>query len=627
MKTTFILFSTFVLLGFTSLAQHQKSVIDPSIGKSHQISIEPQQSGLLIQERSGEVFSEPPATSWNRKFISFEKRHGLPEDVLAEKRAKTALKRAELNPPYPDEQSMKGVTDNPIIGASFEGNTFDGTTPPDNSMAISNGGNIVSVTNSHIEYFDMSGTRTYTSSFEDFFQDPSFTALIYDPVVLYDSQADRFFMVVLHGSNSSLSKVIVCFSKSNKPSDGWHFYKLTGDPLGNSNWFDYPKIGVSTNEVYVTGNLFNNSDQFQQVVLYQITKADGYAGINLGWQYWYNIDSSPFTLVPASYGLQGAYGPGIYLVSTQRNNIGPDVYRLYDLTNDISGSPELKAYSVSADFTLAGDAPQLGTTVDLDNGDNRCLKAFYLEGIVHFVFHSEYTNNYNGLNYNRLTISNLSNWNAKFGSNGYDYSYPSLASFGSTKSDKQVMIGFLRVSSTIYPQIRVVYVNNAGEWSNSSLVKEGTTYVDVYESSGVARWGDYSGISKKYNATNPEVWMSGGFGSFQLGEHSFDTWIAQINGVAIGINDQANKESKPIKIYPNPVYDMMNVEFTLTSRSTIQIVVLDQQGKLVKLLLEDTVPMGKSSFSFNKGALAKGIYFIRVTSDKNTINYEKFIVQ
>ncbi|MBC8314267.1 MAG: hypothetical protein ISR57_08545 [Bacteroidales bacterium] len=61
------------------------------------------------------------------------------------------------------------------------------------------------------------------------------------------------------------------------------------------------------------------------------------------------------------------------------------------------------------------------------------------------------------------------------------------------------MICFLRVSSTIYPKVRVVYVNHAGEWSSSSLVKEGTIYGDVPGSNGVAKWGDYPGISKKHN--------------------------------------------------------------------------------------------------------------------------------
>ncbi|MFC2102564.1 T9SS type A sorting domain-containing protein [Bacteroidota bacterium] len=625
MKTKIYLTLFLGILVLFTYAQHQKTGIGPAGADKLDQTIQPLKSQVQTQPVSGEVQPGQPDPEWYKKLISFDKKHTLPPEVMAEKLRKTEEKLARTNKNFPDENQLKGVTDQPTIGASFEGNWFDQTTPPDNSMAISNGGYIVSVTNSHIEYFDMSGTRLFTSSFDDFFSDPSFTALLYDPVVLYDSQADRFFMVVLHGSNSSVSKVVTCFSKSNNPQDGWYFYKLTGDPLGASNWFDYPKIGFSNEEVYVTGNLFTDSDQFSQAVLYQITKVGGYAGSNLNWQYWYNISDSPFTLVPASYGQQGGYGPGIYLVSTHGTVGNSDKIRLFDLTNYISGNPQLNAYNVDATFDIAGDAPQPNTDILLDNGDNRIISAFYLNGIVHFVFASEYANNYNGINYNRLTVNGLTNWYSKFGLDGYDYAYPSVASFGPTDQDKSVMICFLRVSETVYPQVRVVYVDNGGNWSSSTLVKEGSTYVDVYASSGVARWGDYSGISRKNNASPPNVWLSGGFGTIRLSEHAFDTWIAQITGVAIGIEEQATKH--PVRIYPNPVYDMMNVEFTLDGRSNIEISVIDQQGKTVKMLLQDTAPGGRNSFSFNKGALSAGIYFLKVSSSNNTIRYEKFIVQ
>jgi len=189
------------------------------------------------------------------------------------------------------------------------------------------------------------------------------------------------------------------------------------------------------------------------------------------------------------------------------------------------------------------------------------------------------------------------------------------------------MICFARVGVDIYPQVRVVYVNNAGNWSNSTLVKEGTTYVDVYQSGGVARWGDYSGISRKLNAGSPQVWLSGGFGSYRLGEHAFDTWIAQVTGVSIGIQEPSNDQKYPITIYPNPVYDKMQVEFSLPQRSLIGIDILDIQGNVVKVLLRDTAPQGKNSFSFNKGALTSGVYFIRIQSETNVISYEKFVVK
>lgn len=625
MKKKILLPIFLLLFVLCASAQYSKPAIGDSGSEKLDKTINPLKSGILSNSLSGEVQAGQPATQWHTQLVSFDKKHTLPPEIMAEKHRKTMEKLSGTHGDFPDENHLKSITDQPVIGASFEGNWFDQTTPPDNSMAISNGGYIVSVTNSHIEYYDMAGTLLFTSSFADFFNDPSFTALIYDPVVLYDSEADRFFMVVLHGSNSAISKVITCFSKSNNPQDGWWYYKLTGDPLGANNWFDYPKIGFSNNEVYVTGNLFNNNDQFSQAVLYQITKSGGYEGNNINWQYWYNISQSPFTLVPASYGQQGGYGPGIYLVSTH-GTVGPsDKIRLFDLTDDISGNPQLNVYSIDADFDLAGDAPQLGSTIVLDNGDTRALSAFYLDGMIQFVFHSEFENNYNGLNYNRLTISNLTNWSSKFGLDGYDYSYPSVASFGTSETDKSVMICFLRVSQNSYPGVRVVYVDNAGSWSASTLVKEGTTYADVYASGGVARWGDYTGISRKNNSSPPNVWVSGCFGVFRLNEHAFDTWIAQITGVSIGINEQVTVN--PVRVYPNPVFDIMNVEFTLEGRSTIEIEVVDQQGRNVRTLLYDTAPGGRNVFSFNKGALSSGIYFLKVSSSNNIIRYEKFIVQ
>jgi short-subunit dehydrogenase len=57
----------------------------------------------------------------------------------------------------------------------------------------------------------------YFDFWSDFFNDPVLIATIYDPKVIYDSGADRFVLVVLHGSNAARSKVLVAFSKTNNP--------------------------------------------------------------------------------------------------------------------------------------------------------------------------------------------------------------------------------------------------------------------------------------------------------------------------------------------------------------------------------------------------------------------------
>ena len=614
-------------LPILTLAQHTKTIIDASIAQTKKLDINPKKSNILTQVLSSEVINNETAPKWNRSLINFEKKHKLSPEIQEIIDEKTNQKVQNLKNHYPDENQTNEIQVNPSIGINFEGNWFDGGTPPDNSMAISNGGYIVSTCNSSIEYYNTSGTYLYGSSFDDFFNDASFTSNIYDPVVLYDSGSDRFFMVVLHGSTPSTSKVLTCFSKTNNPQDGWWVYQLTGDPTSSNNWFDYPKVGVSNNEVYITGNLFDASDNFDETVIYQIDKNAGYSGASFSWSYWVNISEDPFTLVPASYGIQGNYGPGIYFVSTDENGISTDKYRLYDLTDDISASPQLNVYSVDADFSLAGNALQNGTSVMLSNGGNRGLKAFYLNGIVHFVFHSEKINAYNGVNYNRLTVSGLSNWNSIFGLDGYDYSYPSVASFGTSTSDKSAMICFLRSSASIFPEVRVVGCDNSGNWTGSSLVKAGETYVDVYASNGVTRWGDYTGISRKQNASSPEVWVSGGFGKYRSSEHAFDTWIAQVNSFATEISEIPNPIDNKISVYPNPVFNMFSVKFSIENKINVSIELIDIAGKVVKVLYNDAVKKGENMFSFNKGALTSGIYFLNIKTNSKILRNEKIVIK
>jgi hypothetical protein len=449
--------------------------------------------------------------------------------------------------------------------------------------------------------------------------------MLYDPVVLYDSGSDRFFMVVLSTSVSTTSKVVCCFSKTNNPNDGWWYYQLTGNPLSNGCWFDYPKIGVSNNEVYVTGNLFTDAGSYTQSIIYQMTKAPGYSGGSLNYIYWYNITNSPFTINPASYGQLGNYGPGIYLVSNHENGTSSLIY-FYNLTDDMTGSPTIQAYTINTSFTLGGNALQSGSSVVLNTDDTRVFSSFYLNGIVHFVFHSERTTGYNGVNYNRLTVSSLTDWNINFGLDGYDYCYPSVASFGTSVTDKSVMVLFSRSGSTIFPEARLVYFDDSGTNSSSTLLKAGETYVDVYQSSGVTRWGDYSGISRKQDASSPEVWVAGCYGAAQSGQNALNTWIGQITGVYTGV-PVVKTPPTDIKLFPNPTFDRFNIEFSLENSAIVNIALFDASGKMVKLLLQDRAEEGKNLFSFNKGVLTNGVYFLQIRTDNKMLANEKIVIE
>ena len=512
----------------------------------------------------------------------------------------------------------------PVVGSNFLGNTNTGNSPMDNSVAISNGGKIISVANNSIEFYNTDGTMTFSNTINGFFNDPQITNVC-DPVVIYDSGEDKFIFFAQECSgNSSNSNILICFSQTNDPNGNWWNYKLTGNPFNNYTWFDYPKIAVSNNELYITGNSFNNSNIFQEALFYQIEKNNGYTGGNLHWQFWNYISSNPFTLLPVSSGQQSNYGPGCYLIAT--DNSGSSTIDLYDLTDDMSASNEtINHYSISTTaYSPAADGNQSGTLTQLDNGDCRALSGFYQNGIIHFVFHSDYENGYNGINYNRLDVSALSNTSSNFGLSGYEYSYPSVASFASTTTDKSVMIGFGRTGSNIYPEIRVVNCDNNMTWGSSILVKAGSGYADYTASGGSAeRWGDYTGMCRKHNNSAPTVWMNGMFGTTS---NNWETWVAEITGTGTNTSIANDTQSNNFKLYPNPIYQEFNTEFELATNSKISIDIFDIQGKLVIRLFNGNANSGKNQFTFNKSNLETGTYFLNISTNNKTFKNEKIII-
>lgn len=564
---------------------------------------------------------------WSPRLISLNSRvHRTPDaEAIRAIKKRTKTYQAETS----ETNRIAGIQ-SPTIGTNFEANWTLNSTPPDNSMAISNGGQIVTCNNDGIEYYTQTGTFRGFFNWNNFFNDPTLNSSIYDPVVIYDSDADRFVMVVLHGFTFATSKVLLCYSKSNDPfTNGWWVYQLNGNVLNNNCWFDFPVIGITSSEVIVTGNLFNNSNQFNQAVILQIDKAPGYLGNNISWTAWNNINCSPFTLVPASSGKQGNVGPGIYLVST--NAGGGNTMRLFHITNTRLANPQLLSYTVSVPtYAPTSDASQPGTMNLLDNGDCRMQDAFFLDGFVHYTFHTDIGNNWNGIRYGRILVANQSHQSADFGFSGVaDCTYPALASVSTDPNNQSVVIAFTRVSSSIFAELRVVSVNNNMQFSTSTLVKAGNAFVDIL-SSNDERWGDYTGAARKYNSTTPSVWVAGCYGTNIPGQrnNTFSTWVAEVNGgtTTLGISAEVIEKGKT-NVFPNPAFDYFNLEFSLKERVELQVLLTDVNGKLIKLLFKDSPMPGDYRFSFHKGDLKPGIYFLSLQGDQKNLHHEKIIIE
>ena len=520
-----------------------------------------------------------------------------------------------------DQTSIPPVS----IGRNFQGNTYNYWYPGDNHLAVSDVGYIVSVANGSVIYQDLNGTLLYQQSLNEIVSlDTDHHA--FDPVVIYDPEENRFIIVILSLNNDGLydSEIHVLFSVSSNPLDGWYHYIFPGDYFSNGYWADYPKISLSQNEFMLTVNLFDTNRSFQEALLLQMNKLEGYAGNTLHYIPWHNFSDSPFTLVPVTHGLQTDYGTPSYFVASW-SGYG-NYIKIYELNGTITQSPTITYRSIRTPYYSVGaDGPQLGTSVLVDVGNCKIQSAIKVGDIIHYVFSSERNNGWVGINYHRL---NVNNWSVSvpagdpWGQDQYDYAYPSIASAGGDSLDQSVVIGFLRSGESIYPEVRYVYVDHEGNFSGSELIKAGEGYLNLTNSSNstVSRWGDYSGTVRQFN-TQAVVWVTGMYGNNQ---NTWDAWTAEI--VRDELDVEKNKVLKDLKVYPNPFKNSFSLRFYTPHVTPLYIFIMDVHGKKVADLYKGKSYAGENVFRFDPSSLSSGNYFIIVKSLTNIIAYEKIAI-
>ncbi len=534
---------------------------------------------------------------------------------------------------------------NPTIGTNFKGNELKSWTPTDNSIAVSNGGKIVSCINQGIEYYDTSGNAFLLSqTWDAFINDPSLNQAKFDPRVIYDRLHDRFIVVLLHGFSSDKSKILTCFSKTNNPMDGWNIYKLSGNPFNDSSWTDYPTIGVSNDELFINGNNWGDAPNypFRGTFIYQIGLTQGYAGNTLSYGLWNNIYTTDgnqgLTLYPASNGQGGDMNEKMYFVQLMPDS-GSHVY-LFEINGKLSSpSKTLTASTFSIPhYEVCADAfqkdPTTGFIDSLSTGSAWTQNAFYVNNTVHFTFDADISGGWCGLHYGRIYLDSNKAVVTSYGQAGTDLCYPAVASLGYDSIDRSVAIAFVRSDSTITPETGIISVDHTMTWSARQTVKAGDTSVNILypPDYGIQpeRWGDYTGICRKYNAGIPQVWMAGAYGAnTPPRNNSYGTWIAQIITGEANVTGIASvqQDASTSMLYPNPATDMFALEFENNKIGQVSIDLYDATGHLVRNLFNDYLRESKNRISFNRLMLSRGMYLVRITRDGEIIANEKLLMQ
>jgi hypothetical protein len=530
----------------------------------------------------------------------------------------------------------KTAVPQPVQLKGFKANITQGT-PNDNDIAVSNAGIICSVVNTNMNILNDTGKVLSSRTLSSIAKGITNLNRTYDPRVIYDPEADRFILVFMQGSTSKDTRIIVGFSQTNDPALNWNFYTIRGNLFGDSSWSDYPIISISNHELFLTVNRLKDNtywkNGFIESFIWQMDKDNGYKGDTLNQKVYYDIkyNNKPIWSICPAKGGSKSYGPNMQFFSVRPDQLWNDTVFVHEITNTIkSGKAELKLRVAKADnhYGLQPNAFQPNGK-KLQTNDARILSAMYENGIFYMVGNSVDAR-YNAAGFYLITIDNY--WskdllNAKLqmiSSDTMDYGYPSIAYCGGGLGDNSAMITCSHVSPRTFPGNSLVYVDRNLNPSTPAIMKLGESNILLIGDT-LERWGDYSGIQRKYNDLG-KVFYNGSFGV----NNDNRTWIgiSKNRDAKLG-NDEIiklrNEQLNDVSIYPIPAKEYVNIDFTNEEKKVLNFVLIDMQGKET-LLLTERAKAGLNRFVFNALNLNNGYYQLVIKDGETVVHSKKIMV-
>lgn len=411
--------------------------------------------------------------------------------------------------------------------------SFDGISNNDNAVIIlslfippdTNGdvgpNHYVQIVNVLFEVFDKTsgasllGPETLSTVFTGF-GGPCETKDDGDPIVLYDSLADRWLLSQF--VDAEPSHECIAISQTPDPTGAYFLYDFQ-HPL--SKFGDYPKIGVWPDGYYMTVNQFSGSS-FVGVGAFAFDRSAMLSGNpSAGFIYFDLVsDSSLFGILPADVdGIAPATGTPNYVAAASRIEFGNSVdgLRLFDFHADYV-TPSNSTFVERSESPIAAASfnpvicnffadciPQPGTAVGLDPlGSNLMHRLQYRNFGVHESLVLNHTVDVSGANHAGVRYYEL-----RRALPGGSFSINEQASFapdadhrwmGSAAMDKDgnLAVGYSVSSSTTFPSIRYAGRLSSdppgGLFQGEATLQAGAgSQTDPINPSN--RWGDYSALT------------------------------------------------------------------------------------------------------------------------------------
>ena len=554
------------------------------------------------------------------------------DPVKLKKLALDAQRKARVTPP---SLKKKAGPLAPIVGRNYNGNVTQGT-PNDNDMAVGNNGMLVSVVNQNMNVYNDTGRYVIGRTLASFGAALGPLNRTFDPRAIYDPEQDKFIIVFLQGSTSVDTRIVVGFSETNDPSKTWNLYAIPGNFVGDSSWSDYPIISLSKDELFITVNRLKDNTSWQEgfieSYIWQVDKLAGFKGDSLPQRVYQNIkynNKSVWSICPVKGGSK-LYGPFSYFLSQRPSDLNNDTLFIHSISNNLKSGQaklELKVAKAPVPYGLQPNAI-MPNGKKLQTNDARVLSAMYEGGVIYYVGNSiDFTLFSPAVYFGRVheAWTNTPRIESNIiSSDSLDFGYPSIAYVGTGENgDHRSMITFSHVSPSHFPGTSVVYVDRSFGISSPVFVKQGEGNVRLLNDS-VERWGDYTGIQRKYNEFGV-AWLNGSWGNAN-GQNR--TWISKVSANDASLNTtEKTRFELPTKLYPNPAEEQVSFEFESTQKQLVTISLIDMKsGRQTAIAMEQSKP-GTNKLVMDVSKLSNGVYVIILSNENAQISTHKFVVQ
>lgn len=404
----------------------------------------------------------------------------------------------------------------PSLLTSFPGIAATGWFPPDCTLAVGPSHVLVSVNATVAVYAKAGGAPAIIKTLTSWFSNVIANAKIFDPKAIYDQHTGRWVLLaVALGPAANQSTFLLSISKTPNPTGQWWNYKIDATKDGaiaTNNWADYPSLGVDSQALYLTANMFQFGGGFSYAKVRIVPKAGPYSGGPLTFKDLVklkNADGSmAFTVQPShTFGAPNTeyLVNSVYPSSTGTQN----KLSLWSLQNPTTVPALTRKTITVSPYSLPPDAAQKGGGAPLDSGDVRALNAVFRGGSVWCAIttaHNFGAGNVSAVQWFQINAAAATlTQQGIYGSGGFHYYYPGVM----PDSNGNMTMVFSRSSSTAFASILYTGRKAAdppGTLQASALLKAGTANYVKLDGLGRNRWGDYAGVGSD-PADTLRVWL------------------------------------------------------------------------------------------------------------------------